>query len=229
MFIDKLKLSDDSIPILKRLKTFIEETEKLGFNIQAINDGTLNEHILSNAFEIPPSLVCMYFNLYLSEEDELQYLAEKKLHTSLLNTLMFINPIIRDVIYEKLDEFLKDEYPIESIIRFINEGNWRLRIQDLYEKVEKEYWAAVSSYLKDTSTANGTITTSFRNLLMRIRTKASEKQLNWLERGIIHDYELNLHVFINDSMKSNHPKAVKLIKKYIEDYKKFELYHNNQG
>lgn len=230
MDLDKLGLKDDSVPILKRLETFIEETEKLGLNIQAINEGTLNEHILSNAFEIQPTLVRMYFNLYLCDEDELQYLADKKFHTSLLNTLMFIHPVIRKEVYKHIEKLLKDEYPINRIIEFINYGNWRIRIHNIYEKVEKDYWAAVSSFLKDTSTKSGTITISFRSMLMSIRkSEASVKQLDWLERGIIHDYEQKLNVFINDSMKTNHPDAVRWIKKFIDDYVMFELYHNNQG
>jgi len=229
MIMDNLKLMDDSISILERLEIFLKETEKLGYSLEAIKEGTLNEHLISNAFEIPPSLVCMYFNLYLCEDEEKKYLAEMNYYTSLVNFLMHIEPAIRNIVYKNIDKYLDEEYPIEGIINFIDNGNWRIRIRDVFDNVNKEYWAAISSYLKDTNLTNGTIIPSFRNMLMKFKIykKASDGQLDWLERAIIHDYEEKLNIFVNESLRKKYPKDIEWIEKYLIDYIKYELYIND--
>ena len=137
MKLDKFKLMNDEIPILERLDIFISETENLGYNPDAISQGTLDEHLLSNAFEVPPQIIRMFFELYLCNEGDRNFLSKKKLDTGIIRTLMLIEDDIREVVYEYLDELLKEEFPVSKIIEFINNGRWRTRIETVYEEVDR--------------------------------------------------------------------------------------------
>ncbi len=226
--LDQHGFMDDSIPILDRLRSFIDEVDNLGYNVESISHGSLNEHYLSAAFGTPPQIIRMYFGLYLCDDEEKQFLGRKELDTGLLRTLMLIEPQIRKELYKQIDGILGYEFPITGIIDFVDHGAWRIRMRDVYEAVNKEYWAAVSGYLKDTGTVNGTITKSFRKLLMDIKIygKASDKQLDWLERGIIHDFERELGIFTSEALSKIFSSDVDWIEHYLRDY---ELYDLSEG
>ena len=226
---DKHKLVDDNIPIIKRLDIFLKEIENLGCNLVSIQNGTLDEHLLSSAFEITPQIVLMYFGLYLIDDEEKKFLSDKQLDTGLIATLMLIEPEIRSHIYKNLDTFLEEEFPITNIITYIDNGDWRIRIQDVFREAERDYWAAVSSHLKDTDTISGTITKGIRKFLMdmKIYRNPTERVLAWIERAIIHDNEKELDIFTNKRFKKDFPKAIKWIEKYLGDYKHYDLYQNS--
>ncbi len=223
MNLDKFNLLNEEINLLKRYDKFIEKIREFGFNPRAISDGNLDSHMISYAFKIAPQIVRMYFGLYLCDEEERKKLNELKLDIGIVRTLMLIEPEIRNELYKNLNEILQQEFPLKSIISYIDNGNWRIRILNLFDLIDKNYWAAVSAYLKDINLISGTLNAKFRSMLMgfKIYKKASYKQLNWLEREIIYDHELDLQVFMNPSLKKDFPEAVKIIKLFLEEY---ELY-----
>jgi len=211
MKLDKFNLLNEEIDLLTRYNTFIEKIIEIGFNPRAISDGNLDPHMISYAFEISPQIARMFFGLYLCDEEERIKLNDLKLDTGIVRTLMLVEPVIRDELYKYLNGILQQDFPLKSITSFIDNGNLRLRIRSLFDTINKDYWAAVSSYLKDINLISGTLNAKFRSMLMgfKIYKKASYKQLNWLEREIIYDYELDLQVFMNPTLKKDFPDAVK--------------------
>ncbi len=221
---DPYGLMDDSKSILERLHTFEDRVIEMGYDLHTSHGGLPNEHFLSQAFAVPPQIVRMYFELRKCSDDERRILLEKNLDTGVIRTLMLLHPVVRTVVYEHLDDLLKGERPLSNIIDFVENGNWRLRIRDLYDRIDREYWAAVSSLLKDKDIVNGTITKRFRSLLMTIkRHDASESQLMWLERAIIHDFELGLGVFTSPALQKEYPEAVAIVKDFLDEYRHFDL------
>ena len=58
---------------------------------------------------VSPQIILTYFELCVLEEGERNYLESKKLDMGIIRTLMLIEPQLREVIYEDLDEYLQDD------------------------------------------------------------------------------------------------------------------------
>ena len=138
---------------------------------------------------------------------------------------MLIEDDIREEICQELDGVIDSEFPVRSLIDYVDNGSWRTRISDVYDKVDPDYWAAVASYLKDTNTKGKEMNPMFRSMLMNIKIygKASKKQLAWLERGIIEDYTKELGVFCSEVLRREFPESVKMVEKFLDDYVRFDL------
>lgn len=217
-------LLDQSLSLTERLKIFKDLIEKRGFDPEIACDGKLDEHILSLALNLTPQVVIMYNNLLKCDKKELEIL-EPVQDIEIVKVLMLIPTIIREKIYQHLDRLLKDDYPLTRIIDFIENGPWRTRITDVYAKVSSNYWKQIASYLKDRNVVDGTINKAFRQMLFSIAlNKASNSQLDWLERGIIHDYERGLGIFIRPELKSKFNNEIEIIEKFLADYEQYDLY-----
>lgn len=225
--IDPFELMNDDRPLLERYTRFLAEVEELGYQVESIHHGALNEHALSAALRIPAQIVQMYFDLYLCEQDEREFLAEKDLDTGLLKILMMLPPRIRGVVYENIDRFLENEFPVKRIVNYVDEAKYRMSIWELFESVDRDYWAAVSGYLKDTNTTSGTITKQFRSVLMKLKMYGpTEGMLHWLERAIIHDFENELEIFTAEPVAKEYEEAVQQVRRFYAQYAYFENSEN---
>ena len=212
MELDPHNLTDKKISLKERLHLFNKIIEKYG---------ALDEHILSNILKITPQVIIAFYELNILDDEEIDFLDKRHLDIGIISTLMNIQPEIRKNIYKKLDEYLKEDYPVLCIIDYINEGEWTYKIRDLYNEIDRNFWVEVSSYLKDNDIKSGTITPKFRRMLVSIKKfNASNSQLQWLERGIIYDYEQNIGVFNAKTFQVRFPDAVYSIQKLLESKKK---------
>jgi len=222
-------LLDDEKPIDKRLDYFIDKIDELGYKTEAISMGTLDDYIISKALNIPPQVVSTYFELYLLNDGELELIKEKNLDMGIIRTLMLIDPSRRNLIYANLDEILESDYPVSEIVDFLNEEEWRMSIEELYESVSSSYWKKIASYLKDSDINKGPINKNFRGMVFKIgKYKASPKQLNWLEKAIFYDEDQSLGVFRAKTFQENYPEDVKKIEKFLEDYNKLRKDKNRE-
>ncbi len=228
---DKYKLADDAESVLSRLKRFVSLLEELGYDPSGINHGTIDEHAISAALGITPQTIRMFFGLYLCNEEERMLLTERNLDTSIISILMMIDPRIRLSIYKIIDDFLKDEAPVTRIFEFIDSAEYRMTISDVFNQTSPNYWAAVAGLLKDREFAKGPITTRLRSMLMNLKKyrKASQKQLQWLERAIIYDYENEYGIFVAPQLRDQFPEDVNNIEQYLGDYEHYECVEIPEG
>ncbi|MFW9888792.1 MAG: hypothetical protein ACFFER_11440 [Candidatus Thorarchaeota archaeon] len=223
--IDIHRLMDNEKSIHDRYGNFIEALVALGYDPQGIQHAALNEHVIAAAFKVPPVIIRMFFSLHLCEEKEKAQLLSMNLETGLLKTILMFPPRIRQALYKRLNDFQKDEYPLKQIVDFVDKAQYRSSIDELYNSVNKDYWAAVSGYLKDTNTTSGTITSGFRSMLMALKIYGPTKgRLNWLERGIIHDFDNKLGIFNAKSLKKDFPEGVKKVENFYKEYTYYEIY-----
>lgn len=217
-------LLNDEIPIDQRLDYFVKKVEGMGYKMEAVSLGSLDEYVLSEVLSISPQIVMTYFELYLLNDDELKQIMDRELDMGIIRTLMLIEPPYRELIYDELDRIMRSSHPLRDIISFLNNCEWRMTIKNLYENVNSSYWTAVSSYLKDANITDGTININFRKLLYKItRYDATPNQLAWLERAIIHDYDKGLGVFQAATFKEKFPKEVKFIQKFLDGHNMFKI------
>jgi hypothetical protein len=205
-------LINNEIPLEERINLFNKLITKYGVQ---------DEHILSNILKVKPQIIIAFYELNSLDEEEIDFLNRKNLDIGIVSVLMNIQPEIRKHIYRKLDYFMKSNYPVSEILNYINNGGWNYSISSVYTETDRDFWGEVSSYLKDKSVDSGTINKKFRSLLISIKkNSASKKQLEWLERGIIYDYEEHLGIFTAETFKLRYPEAVNNIQKYINYLKK---------
>lgn len=220
---DPYKLTENDTALIDRYNQFLDLLKDLGYEVSSIKYAALNEHVLSAALQIPPQVVRMFFALYLSPRDELIFLSERQLDTGILKALMMFTPRIRQAIYDRLDQFLESQFPIKRIVNFVDQAGYRMTIAELVEAVERDYWAAVSGYLKDTNTTSGTITKQFRKMLMDMKIYGpTPGRLEWLERAIIHDFDNKLGIFIAGPLSQEFGDAVKKVKEFYSEYAYYE-------
>jgi len=213
MDLDHHNLTENSVPLIERIRLFNKIIEKYGVQ---------DEHILSNILKVTPQVIIAFYELNVLDKEEIEFLNNKNLDMGIISTLMNIQPNIRQHIYPKLDEFLREKYPVYHIIEFINEGEWTYKIEKLYKEIKKRYWGEASSYLKDNSIESGTVNKGFRRMLVSIKTNnATKKQLQWLERAIIYDAEQNLGIFDAKTFQVRFPEAVGSIREFLNSKKKF--------
>ncbi len=225
---DLYNLTDDKIPLIDRYKKFLGLLDDFGYEPNSIKHAALNEHVLSAALRIRPQEVRMFFGLYLCPRDERMFLSEKNLDTGILKTLMMFTPRIREAIYDRLDQFLESDFPIERIVNFVDQAGYRMTIAELAEAVERDYWAAVSGYLKDTNTTSGTITRHFRKMLMHLKIYGpTPGRLEWLERAIIHDFDNKLGIFISEPLSKEFGDAVEKVKEFYSEYAYYEPFETD--
>jgi hypothetical protein len=203
----KVPLEDPNIPLIERCKLF---------NRVLKEQGAVDVQLLSKFMEVSPQVVTAFYELNTVEESEVLMLDKKRLDSGILSVLMNISPKNRPAVYENLDQFLKSDNPVQQIIGFLNGGSGRPTIRHLYDQVDKKFWPQVARNLRARDLQAGTINPAFRAVLVRISIKrASDPELQWLERALRKDLDSKLMVFTAPSLKEKFPDAVQAIEKFL--------------
>lgn len=198
---DKLDLLNKSVPLLERYDKYLEWESQ---------NSTISLQVVSQNLEIDSPYVEAYTDM-----GKLDYPEEFKRIDSLnidLDSLVLIlkeESETRRHIYDNFSTIVSNtSQPIKALRNFI-EGNNEPLFRDKLESISPPAYFKISQYLKQTSIVSGTITKSFRNLLVTIGRKlqneeyVSDKQFDWVVRAITHSNIHSLNVFTNEIIEKD--------------------------
>lgn len=204
------KLTDNTIPLQKRFEEFVLWSTS---NPCGVIDR------LAEQLSVAPGVVEVFYELGNLDEKEFEIIDEKKIDIDSLFLVVRCNKAIREMIYENAGRLMRDR-PITAIREFIEEHSVP-NFNPLIQSISANVWGKTAQYLKALNIEDGTINKNFRSMLVRANIikkggkEISEKMVNWIVSGIVHDLESELGIFTNENIKNNFPKDFVVIEKII--------------
>jgi hypothetical protein len=205
-------LTAKHIPLQKRYDDFVVWISEKTNNVP---------ELIAVELEVEPSVVDVFFELANFDTEEFAMIDKCELDIDELFIIVRTKRNIRMQVYENAKTLLADPQPLKAIREFIDNAIFGTQDQ-LLRKVSSGAWKCVAKYLKSRSIEDGTITRKYRSLLVSLAKykdqdkEFSDKQIDWLVRGILHDHEAELRIFTSNDLKNSFKDDYILIEKALE-------------
>ena len=206
------QLTNRHIPLQERYDAFV----------LWINEKTNNvSELLASELSIEVSVIDVFFELGNLDPEEFDLIDVSGLDIDELFIVVRARKDIRLRIYNRSKTFLTQTQPLKAIRDFIDDETF-VKQEEFLRKVSSDGWKCIAKYLKSRNIDNGAISKRFRGLLgtlakFRIQGREfSPDQMSWLIGGILHDLQMELHVFTCDDLKTTYREDFNLISKAID-------------
>ncbi len=214
---DKLDLLDLKIPLMERYNRYLKWDSQN--SIVAIQ-------IISQNLGISEANVEVYFDLGKLDDEEFDIIDNCKIPIDHLFLIIKEDKERRIELYNNYITIINGtNEPVKAIRNYIDGDNEPL-FKQLLQNVSYGAYRSISSYLKQTNTVKGTITTGFRSCLYQVSNKVengdeiSDGQTDWIVKAISYAESQGLNVFSNDLLKSDFIDDYEIFQKIIGEIKK---------